>query len=129
MNSILPSTVWILSPRLSMQKTRSVRAARSSFVLPILLGALALSSGCPEEEEPPPPPPPPDDGCVIDVNFPTRDPETAVDLALATPVTGRLCPAFDDDGYRVNVENPGSVIIVTLSMTTNITNVNPAYQI
>jgi hypothetical protein len=72
----------------------------------------------------------PEQGCVVDTNFPTRDANSAEALTAGTEVTGTLCPARDDDGWRINVPNPGSVIVVTLSMDSNIiTNVTPGYSI
>jgi hypothetical protein len=91
------------------------------------LGAVvALALGCPT-----PPPPAVDAGqveadCVVDTNFPNQDAESADDITPGTPVQGTLCPARDDDGYRVHAA-AGDVIVVTLSMDTNITNVTPAY--
>lgn len=57
--------------------------------------------------------------CTVDVNFPRQDASSAVDIEPNAPLTGTLCPARDDDGYRITVENPGSVILVTLSMEPN----------
>lgn len=67
--------------------------------------------------------------CEVDVNFPRRDPSTAVPLELGVEVTGTLCPAYDDDGYVLAVANPGTVIQVTLAMDTFITSVEPAYSV
>lgn len=67
--------------------------------------------------------------CLVDVNFPRREPSSATPLALSTPVTGTLCPARDDDGYRVTVPAPSSVILVTLSMETYITPLFLGYSI
>ena len=67
--------------------------------------------------------------CEVDLNFPRRDPSTAVDLAFETEVQGTLCPAFDDDGYRLTISEPGTVILVSLRMDTFITSVEPAYSV
>ncbi len=95
-------------------------------VAPVALAACAALTACPPPPEVKPPPPPPVEGCQVDTNFPTRDATSAVDLEASTPITGTLCPARDDDGYRVHA-NAGDVLVVTLSMGTNFTNVSPAY--
>ena len=106
-----------------------MRSVVAAFLVVGVVGAVGVVAGCPPVVPPPPPPPPPPQGCVVDLNFAVRDATTAVDLAPNVPVQGLLCPARDDDGYRVHVPNPGSVIIATLSMLTNITNVNPKFTI
>lgn len=58
--------------------------------------------------------------CTIDVNFPKQSASSAVDIEPNTPLKGTLCPARDDDGYRITVPSPGSVILVTLSMEPDI---------
>jgi hypothetical protein len=67
--------------------------------------------------------------CPVDANIPLRDPSSAVPLEIGVPQEGHLCPARDTDGYRVTVEQPGSVIVVTLSMDTNITRLFLGYSI
>ncbi|HEY4330919.1 MAG TPA: hypothetical protein VGM78_00050 [Ilumatobacteraceae bacterium] len=52
-----------------------------------------------------------------------------MDITADTPIQGTLCPQFDDDGFRIHVANPGSILIVTLSMATPITNIDPSYNI
>jgi hypothetical protein len=96
----------------------------------VALLPLALLAACPPIEEPPPDDPPPTGQCVVEANAPLqRGMDSAEPLALDTVVEGTLCPQRDNDGYRVTVAAPESVLVVTLSMTTNITPVEPVYSI
>lgn len=111
-----------------MHPTRSLPAP----LLPVALSLLApmLLGGC----QPPPDEPTPDagfqQGCVVEGNAPLdRGLDTAVPLALNVEVADTLCPQRDNDGYRITVGAPESVIVVTLSMTTNITPIEPIYEI
>lgn len=89
-----------------------------------------LSTACPPPPDPPPDDPPPVGQCVVEANAPLqRGFDSAEPLELGAVVEGTLCPQRDNDGYRVVVDSPESVIVVTLSMTTNITNIEPAYSI
>jgi hypothetical protein len=94
----------------------------------LAMGALAsaLATSCTPVEPPPGVDSGPIDQCQTDLNFSA---ETADDLALATEVSGFLCPQRDDDFYRIQVPNDGTVMRVHLYMTTNITPIEPAYTI
>src|SRR5204862_502809 len=85
---------------------------------------------CPPPPVVDPPDPPPEGQCDIEANAPlNRGVDSADPLELDTIVQGTLCPQRDNDGFRVVVDAPDSVIVVTLSMATNITNIEPAYEI
>jgi hypothetical protein len=107
----------------------SMNASMNALLRSLALAPIALALAC---EEPPPPPPkedPPEEGCPVDVNTPTQDATKAEDLLVGATVEGHLCPFRDDDGYRVIVPAAGDVIVVHLSMTTNLTPVEPSYVI
>src|SRR5688572_24111661 len=59
--------------------------------------------------------------CPVDLNTPLIEGRgnTTEELGVGTEIQGFLCPQFDNDGFRVNVPDPGSIIIVTLTMETN----------
>jgi hypothetical protein len=86
---------------------------------------LATMMACPPVVEPPPPPPP-DDECELDLNFDT----TGATLLAGEPVSGVLCPAFDQDLFAFDIANPGTIVTIDLSMEENVVSrVNPAYRI
>lgn len=94
-------------------------------VVAAVLATLVASSGCPEQQELPPPPPP-EQECELDLNVDTTgaqlvDPGTLVEAVL--------CPAFDQDYFAFDVDDAGTIVSITLSMATTITNVEPAYRI
>ncbi len=97
----------------------SSRLVGAFAVLPALLCA------CPPPEQEPPPPPPPPDECELDLNFDATGAEALTDGAGS----GVLCPAFDQDFFAFDVEDPGTIVTVHLSMDTALTRVNPAYRI
>src|SRR5688500_5333640 len=59
---------------------------------------------------------------------PTLD-DNRKDLAPVAEVQGFLCPQFDDDGFRVGVPDPVTIILVSLSMDTNLTQIEPGYSL
>jgi hypothetical protein len=99
-------------------KTTMVRTG-ASFSL-----ALAML-GCPPADDGPNDPPPADQECELDLNFDTTGAEPLVDGTA----TGILCPAFDQDLFAFEVEAPGTIATIGLSMATALTRVNPAYRI
>jgi hypothetical protein len=86
---------------------------------------LATMTACPPPEVEPPPPPPPDDECELDLNFDT----TGAAVLATAPVSGVLCPAFDQDLFAFDIANPGTIVTIDLSMATALSRVNPAYRI
>src|SRR5689334_4507581 len=94
--------------------------SRISLSAALAASALALAA-CPTDDPPPVVEPPPEDQCVVDLNFPTRtDPSTGLAVSLDTAevlepgvaATGTLCPALDDDGFRITA-GAGDVMVVT----------------
>lgn len=97
---------------------------------PFALLPLAVLTACPPPEDPPIVEPPPTGQCVVEANAPLQRGLDASDpLELDTLVEGTLCPQFDNDGYRIVVGAPDSVIVVTLSMATSITPLEPVYSV
>ena len=91
----------------------------------VFCGLAPALFGCPAPKEDPPPPPA-SQQCAVDQNFTIA---TAATLRLGAETTSILCPARDQEYYRFEVEDAGSVVVVKLKMSTNLTRVNPSYRI
>jgi hypothetical protein len=102
---------------------------RSSSSFALVLVAVALAGCPPPVNKVPDAGTANDESCHVDRNFAARDPTTADPITANTPVQGYLCPQRDDDGYKIHVDNPGSILVVSLSMPTALTNVHPGYTI
>jgi len=101
------------------------RDAFNAAMTMVAATALATMTACPPPEVEPPPPPPPDDECELDLNFDT----TGAAVVGTDPVSGVLCPAFDQDLFAFDVAAAGTIVTIDLSMATPLTRVNPAYRI
>jgi hypothetical protein len=89
-----------------------------------VVAALVLSA-CPAPDTPPTDPPPTTQTCALDLNIDT----TAAAPFVDGEAQGILCPAFDQDFFAFDVATPGTIVTVTLSMSTALSRVNPAYRL
>lgn len=108
-----------------MSSTRAGVWRWASATMPTLLAAVVVVSGCPAPDPPPTEPPPSTQSCALDLNVDTIGALPLVDGAGS----GILCPAFDQDFFAFDVAAPGTIVTVTLSMSTALSRVNPAYRL
>jgi hypothetical protein len=108
-----------------MSTTRERLWGWASAPVSALAAAIVVITGCPQPDPAPTDPPPSTQSCALDLNFDTTGALPLVDGAGS----GVLCPAFDQDLFAFDVAEPGTIVTVSLSMSTALSRVNPAYRL
>jgi hypothetical protein len=97
----------------------------SRFLAVSLATVIAAATAC-DGEDAKPPEDVPTAQCALDLNVDTTKAPT---LTPGTAASGILCPAFDQDYFAFDVATAGTIATVSVSMSTRLSNLDPAYRI